>query len=118
MYTIVSLSRSYKAGKLSYTETVTSDKMTVYQGSTILGTCEPKSPYVWERLEGTFSDQNTISGTYSADPTTFVCSNGNQLTSSAEKGTWTGTATSSTTTSSVPAVALDRIMLRWMKPEG
>jgi len=115
---VLQCSGTYKAGKLSYTETVTSDKMTVYQGTTILGTCEPKSPYAWERLEGTFSDHNTISGTYTSDSTTFVCSNGEQVTSYAEKGTWTGTATSSSTTSSISAVALDRIMLRWMKPEG
>jgi FHA domain len=111
-------SGTYKAGKLSYTETTTSDKMTVYEGGSIIATCESKSPYSWEQLEGTFSDRNTISGTYSSDSSTLVCSNGKQLTSIAETGTWTGTTVSSTTTSSISFIALDRLMLKWMKPEG
>jgi hypothetical protein len=110
-------SGTYKAGKLSYTETVTSDKMTVHEGNATV-TCESKLPYSWERLEGTFSDHNTISGTYSSDSSTLVCSNGKQLTSIAETGTWTGTVASSTTTSSISLVALNRIMLKWAKPEG
>jgi len=111
-------SGTYKAGKLSYTETTTSDKMTVYEGGSTIATCESKSPYAWEQLEGTFSDRNTISGTYSSDSSTLVCSNGKQLTSIAETGTWTGTVASSTTTSSISYVTLDRIMLKWAKPEG
>ncbi len=111
-------SGTYKTGKLAYTETATSDKMIVYQGSSIIATCESKLPYAWEKLDGTFSDHNTFSGTYSSDSTTLYCSNGKQLTSIAEKRTWTGTVASGTTTSSFSVVILDRFMLRWMKPEG
>ncbi len=107
-------SGTYKAGKLSYIETVTSDKVTVYQGSDTV-TCESRSPYAWEQLEGTFSDHDNISGTYSSDATSLACSNGKQLSINAETGTWTGTLASSKTTSSISYDALDWLMLKWMK---
>jgi hypothetical protein len=92
--------------------------MTVYEGGSTIATCESKSPYAWEKLEGIFSDRNTISGTYSSDSSTLVCSNGKQLTSIAETGPWTGTVASSPTPSSMSYVAVDRSMLKWAKLEG
>jgi hypothetical protein len=110
-------SGTYKAGKLSYTETVTSDKLILNQGSVTV-TCELKSPYAWEHLEGTFSNSNTISGTYSSDATSLACSNGKQLSINAETGTWTGTIASSRTAASISFDALDRFVLKWIKPKG
>lgn len=93
---VYSSSGTYKGGKLSYTETVISIRYVLSDG----GTCELKSPYVAEYLEGTFSNQNTISGTYRSDafPST-PCSDGTAVYHNAQTGTWTGTLEQSGTTS-------------------
>ena len=62
-------SGTYKGGKLTYTETATGDRADYSNGLS----CVANTPYVSEHLEGTFSNQNTISGTYRADAVTGVC---------------------------------------------
>ena len=105
-------SGTYKGGQLSYTETYVSDKWSFSSGLT----CESNSPSVAERLEGTFSDQNTISGTVSNDAISIPCSGGATLSINGATGTWTGTleqgATTSVITSHIP-VGLEAI---WTKP--
>jgi hypothetical protein len=81
-----SCSGTYKGGKLSYIETATSDKVGFSNGLS----CVAHTPYVFEHLEGTFTSQNTISGTLSSDSITADCNRGigTQLTN-ASKGSWT-----------------------------
>jgi hypothetical protein len=83
---IWSCSGTYKGGKLSYTETATTDKVDFSSGIS----CVAHTPYVYEHLEGTFTSQNTISGTLSSDSITADCNRGigTQLTN-ASKGSWT-----------------------------
>jgi hypothetical protein len=79
----------YKGGKLSYTETVTSDKFDFSTGVS----CTAKVPYTYEHLEGSFTTHSTISGTYAEDALDLTCSNGKSVTLyDPRKGTWTGTA--------------------------
>jgi hypothetical protein len=78
---------TYKDGKLSYTETTTSDTINASTGVS----CTANTPYVVEHLEGTFSDHATISGTYSRDTVNVKCTNGKSFAFyDPEKGTWTG----------------------------
>jgi hypothetical protein len=82
----LSCSGTYKGGKLSYTETVTSDKIDYSNGVS----CVSHTPYVFEHLEGTFTSQNAISGTLSSDSVTVDCNQGvgtHQY--NAVKGSWT-----------------------------
>jgi hypothetical protein len=83
---IWSCSGTYKGGKLSYTETATTDKVDFSNGIS----CVAHTHYVYEHLEGTFTSQNTISGTLSSDSITADCNRGigTQLTN-ASKGSWT-----------------------------
>ena len=77
---------AYKRGKLSYIETAISTKIIYSDGLT----CMAHTPFVSEDLEGTFTSQNTISGTMSGDSITWDCGRvmGTQ-TVNASKGTWT-----------------------------
>jgi hypothetical protein len=88
-------SGTYKGGELSYTETVTSIRF-----SSSDGTYELNSPTVIQHLEGTFTNQNAMSGTYSSDAYSLPwlqISGGYimkaELSFNAETGTWTGTLT-------------------------
>jgi len=86
---VLTCSGTYKGGKLTYTETVTSEK-DVYSDGT---SCQGHTPYVSEHLEGTFTNQNSISGTFSSDSVTADCSMGSathQFNFNAQKGSWTG----------------------------
>jgi hypothetical protein len=68
---------------------VTSDK---YEFSTGVS-CTANVPHTYEHLEGSFTDQRTISGTYAGDALYLTCSNGKSFTwYDPEKGSWTGTA--------------------------
>jgi hypothetical protein len=80
-------SGSYKAGKLSYTETATSDTITFSVGLS----CTKKVPYVYQSLQGTFSSNNVISGTFTTDPITTNCNGGLTIPQmNAISGAWTG----------------------------
>jgi FHA domain len=110
-------SGTYKGGKLSYIETVTSEKMVFSNGLT----CKSNSPYVYKHLEGTFSNQNAISGTYSADAYSYSCSVGSNVTNikmNAQKGTWTGTLVLSGSTSLItsPVHVQAGLGAIWTKP--
>jgi hypothetical protein len=82
----LSCSGTYKEGKLTYSETATSDKVDFSNGVS----CVAHTPYIFEHLEGTFTDQNTISGTLSSDSITADCNRGIGTTqTNAKKGSWT-----------------------------
>ena len=83
---VLSCSGTYKGGKLSYTETATTDKVDFSNGVS----CVAHTPYVYQHLEGTFTSQNTISGTLSSDNVTVDCNQGiGTLQTNARKGSWT-----------------------------
>jgi len=85
---VLTCSGTYKGGKLTYTETATSQKEAYSDGTS----CQEHTPYVTEHLEGTFTSQNTISGTLSSDSVTTDCSGGSgthQFNFNAQKGSWT-----------------------------
>jgi hypothetical protein len=76
---------TYKGGKLTYTQTVTSDKIVYTDGVT----CIALTPYTSQHLEGAFTNSHLISGTYSSDSFTWNCDKGigSQL-EDASKGSW------------------------------
>lgn len=87
--TVATCSGSYKGGKLTYTETVTSDKIAFENGVT----CSAKVPYVARHLEGTFTNHTSLNGTYASDAVTVNCDHGlGSSTTTAGQGTWTGVA--------------------------
>jgi hypothetical protein len=85
---IWSCTGTYKGGKLTYTETATKDVVKFTDGFT----CTSQKPYAYEHLEGTFTDATSISGTFSSDTITYLCSDGKPQTLDAQKGTWSGTS--------------------------
>lgn len=81
----------YKAGKLFYTQSLTSDKFDFGKGLV----CSTNAPLRWEYLEGSFTDQNTISGTYTSDAEQLHCNTGDPVMwSNAQTGSWTATTSS------------------------
>ena len=87
--TIRTCSGTYKGGKLSYTETVTSDKIAFDNGLS----CTVQVPYVSARMEGTFTDGTNISGSYAEDTVTVNCNSGvGSQTITGNTGTWDGIA--------------------------
>ena len=105
-------SGTYKGGKLSYTETVTSDQYSLSHGVT----CKLNSPYVFEHMVGTFSNQNTISGTFSANAYSIPCSDGSNVYGNALRGTWTGTLEQGQTTSTITFPVQAGLEGIWTKP--
>lgn len=88
--TVHTCSGTYQGGKLSYTETATSDKIVFDNGLT----CTAHVPYVSAHLEGTFSNATSISGSYSEDTIVVDCNMGvGSQSFTANTGTWTATAT-------------------------
>jgi hypothetical protein len=83
-------SGTYVSGKLTYTEMT----VTVEFDFTVGLKCAA-TPYKMQILDGTFSDANTISGTFKADPITLPkCSENNggpPITIDADSGMFTGT---------------------------
>ena len=79
---------SYKNGHLTYTETASSDKMVLSDGSV----CVSPGAYVYEQLDGTFSDQSTVSGSSHSDYFQANCSSGRyvDIYRNPASGTWTG----------------------------
>jgi hypothetical protein len=83
---VSSCSGTYKGGKLTYIETATTDKILYSNGLS----CVARTPYVFEHLEGTFTSQNAISGTLTADSITWDCNQGvGTQQTNASKGSWT-----------------------------
>ena len=85
-----SCSGTYKGGKLSYTETATSLKITAANG----GYCVAHTPFIYQKLDGSFANHSVISGTASGDSITFNCSLSINTQSNARTGSWTGQLTS------------------------
>lgn len=83
---VLQCSGTYKGGKLSYTETVTSNQYTLSGGATCVG----QVPFVIEHLEGAFSSGSSISGNYSGTSSTASCTDGHIVTVYAKTGTWSG----------------------------
>jgi len=79
-------SGTYKGGKLSFTETLTSDKFDYSDGET----CTEHAPYVYIHLEGTFSNATSIGGSYSGESDNYDCTKGSQLNMPADRSNWTG----------------------------
>ncbi|GEM_PF-1134932 len=81
-------SGSYKSGKLSYTETVTSDQYSLSNGVT----CQGETPYQIQSLSGTFSSPTSISGSWNYFTHAIDCDQGYNLIAAASQGaSWTGT---------------------------
>lgn len=77
---------TYKGGKLSYTETATSDRADYSNGAI----CVTHTPWLAQQLDGTFSSQNTISGIFTSESITADCSGlGTHNILNARKGSWT-----------------------------
>jgi hypothetical protein len=87
---IYSCSGTYKSGKLSYTETVTSDKYTLSDHAT----CIVQTPYTYEQMQGTFSASTAISGTFSGAGTKANCTDNTTITSDPVTGMWNGQSSS------------------------
>jgi len=83
---IYSCKGTYKSGKLSYTETVTSDKYALSDKAT----CTVQTPYTYEQLQGTFSAPTVISGTFSEAGSKADCTDNTTVTSNSLTGTWNG----------------------------
>jgi hypothetical protein len=88
---VLTCSGTYQGGVLTYRETVISDTYAFTNGIT----CTAATPYVDERLDGTFTSSTEISGTFSADAVTLTCSLASKSDSgtiAAQAGTWNGQA--------------------------
>lgn len=82
----VTCSGTYKGGKLTYTQTVTSDKVVYSNGVT----CKATEPYVNQELDGSFTSATAISGTLSSGTLDVACSNGRSGSGQGRSGTWAG----------------------------
>lgn len=79
---------SYKAGKISYTETSNNTKDDFSDGTT----CQANSPFTFVQLDGTFTNGTTANGNFSSPAYTLNCNKGGgTVNGSAETGTWTAT---------------------------
>ena len=83
---VFSCSGSYKSGHLTYTETATSDKIVLSNGSV----CAASGSYLYAQLDGTFSDSGTISGSYHRDYFQANCNSNEYIYRNPASGTWTG----------------------------
>jgi len=82
----LTVTNAWTVGKVSYIETATTDKIDYSDGVS----CVAHMPYVFEHLEGTFTSQNSTSGTLSTDSITMDCNHGiGSLQFNAGKGSWT-----------------------------
>lgn len=83
---------TYEAGKLSYTETLSSDTI-VFASNGISSTCKLNGPHVSQQLSGSYTSPNTFHGTVSfiAIPTSlYKCQQGDHFFHYGAQGTWTG----------------------------
>ena len=85
---IKTCSGSYKSGQLSYTETVTSEKFDFPNSIS----CTALTPYIALHMDGTYSNQTTISGKFSEAAIDANCTNGTDMQpghiSDAQNGNW------------------------------
>ncbi len=85
---VATCSGTYKGGKISYTETLTSETFVLSSG---ISCAASNLPITSAQLEGSFTDAHTASGTYKSDELEFACSDGETTQSDPETGAWTGT---------------------------
>ncbi len=89
---IYSCAGTYKGGKLTFTETLTSDTV-VFAPNGVSSTCVLNGPHIDEQLSGSNTGHTTFSGTvtYPLIPTTaYTCQHGDYFFYYAGQGTWTG----------------------------
>jgi len=90
-YSIWTCQGSYKGGKLSYIETVTTNYSTYASGAT----CTSQTPFINEQLDGAFTSTTTISGTFSKAGYSNTCQpSGRTQQYDPQSGTFTATITS------------------------
>jgi hypothetical protein len=85
---VLTCNGTYKGGKISYTETVTSYKLVYATGLSCKVT---NIPYTTQQLDGSFTDAHTASGTFKNDGARIACNDGSTFFSDPSTGTWTGT---------------------------
>ena len=85
---VLKCSGIYKTGKITYTETVSSDKVAFSSGRT----CTLVAPYNDQQLTGSFTDSTHASGTLSSDAAIYSCNQGGGIAIPPQTGTWTGTS--------------------------
>ena len=85
---VLKCSGTYKSGKITYTETVSSDKVAFSSGRT----CTLVAPYNDQQLTGTFTDATHASGTLSSDAAIYSCNQGGGVAIPPQSGTWTATS--------------------------
>lgn len=79
---------SYKGGKLIYIEMLTSEHAVLSDGD-VCGASNTNVPIV--RMDGTFTNSTTATGTYTTYHILFTCTSGTTWEFSPITGTWTGT---------------------------
>ncbi len=77
---------AYQNGKLTYTETV-SYLENDFPADII---CDAHTPLVLQQLSGTFTSATKISGSFSAAPSSYMCSLGYQASFPKKDGSWSG----------------------------
>lgn len=81
---------TYKGGVLNYQEITTSDSYVFASGLV----CNARVPYTSASVQGNFTDNTRISGTYTTAGMTYDCNPGaSHQNIDADAGTWQGTAT-------------------------
>ena len=85
---VLKCSGSYKTGKVTYTETVTSDKIVFSSGRT----CTLVTPYNDQQLTGSFTDATHAKGTFNSEASIYSCNQGGGIAIPPQSGTWTATS--------------------------
>lgn len=79
---------TYKSGKLSYTETITSDQYSLSNGVS----CQAQTPYTLQSLSGSFSSSTDSSGDWQFNAFNINCDQGYNLNSApSQQASWSGT---------------------------
>jgi hypothetical protein len=81
-------SGTYKTGKITYTETVSSDKVVFSSGRT----CNLVAPFADQQITGSFTDATHASGTFNSEAAIYSCNQGGGIAIPPMTGTWTGTS--------------------------
>ena len=85
---VLKCSGTYKTGKISYTETVTSAKIVFDAGPT----CTLVGNYAVQKLTGSFTDATHAKGDFSSEAAIYDCGSSGVLPVAPQSGTWTATS--------------------------
>ncbi len=85
---VLKCSGVYKTGKITYKETVSSDKVVFSSGRT----CNLVAPFADQQLTGSFTDATHASGTFNSEAAIYSCNQGGGIAIPPMTGTWTGTS--------------------------